>query len=288
MKNYKYIILYFFISVLVISNGCGTGINLFSQSDDVKLGNEVSGEIAKNSKEYPLFKGNPSVKRYITKRIFNHILKSKQITSRNIYKYQLEIIDNPKVFNAFALPGGYIYVYTGLLKYLDSEAALAGVIGHEIAHAERRHGTKRITASYGVGFLLNLVLGRNPSQVSQIASNLFVGLAFLANSRSDENEADEFSFNFLKDTRYYQGGVKFFFEHMKADNLVKNNPGQIEKFLSTHPDPIDRIANTNQRLKTAGLPILHYNSKGKAIYRNLYFRYVKNKLVKYYKRKKSN
>lgn len=283
MKNYKYIIFYFFISVLILINGCNTGINLFSQSDDVKLGSEVSDEIAKNSKEYPIFKGNPSIKKYITNRIFKHILISQQIASKKIYKYQLEIINNPKVFNAFALPGGYIY--TGLLKYLDSEAALAGVLGHEIAHAERRHGTKRITASYGVGFLLNLVLGRNPSQISQIASNLFVGLAFLANSRSDENEADEFSYNFLKDTRYYPGGVKFFFEHMKADNLVKNNPGEIEKFLSTHPDPIDRIASTDERLNASRLQILHYTSKGKGIYRNLYFKNVKNKLIKYYKRK---
>ena len=279
MKNYKYIIFYFLI------NGCNTGINLFSQSDDVKLGSEVSDEIAKNSKEYPIFKGNLSIKKYITNRIFKHILISQQIASKKIYKYQLEIINNPKVFNAFALPGGYIYIYTGLLKYLDSEAALAGVLGHEIAHAERRHGTKRITASYGVGFLLNLVLGRNPSQISQIASNLFVGLAFLANSRSDENEADEFSYNFLKDTRYYPGGVKFFFEHMKADNLVKNNPGEIEKFLSTHPDPIDRIASTDERLNASRLQILHYTSKGKGIYRNLYFKNVKNKLIKYYKRK---
>ena len=120
MKNYKYIIFYFFISVLILINGCNTGINLFSQSDDVKLGSEVSDEIAKNSKEYPIFKGNLSIKKYITNRIFKHILISQQIASQKIYKYQLEIINNPKVFNAFALPGGYIYIYTGLLKYFSN------------------------------------------------------------------------------------------------------------------------------------------------------------------------
>jgi len=140
-----------------------------------------------------------------------------------------------------------------------------------------------MTTSYGVGFLLSLVLGDNPSQVTQIASNLFVGLAFLANSRSDENEADDFSFNFLRDSRYYPGGVKFFFEHMKSDNLVNNNPGEIEKFLSTHPDPIDRIADIDEKLKAVGLPILHYNSTGKDIYADLYRINVKNKLEKYYR-----
>ena len=283
MKSVKQIIMYVFISVIILYNGCGTGINLFSQSDEVKLGQEVSGEISNNPKDYPIFNGDPSIKNYINNRIFKHILSSKQISSRNIYNYELEIIDDPKIFNAFALPGGYIYVYTGLLKYLNSEAALAGVIGHEIAHAERRHGTTRMTTSYGVGFLLSLVLGDNPSQVTQIASNLFVGLAFLANSRSDENEADDFSFNFLRDSRYYPGGVKFFFEHMKSDNLVNNNPGEIEKFLSTHPDPIDRIADIDEKLKAVGLPILHYNSTGKDIYADLYRINVKNKLEKYYR-----
>jgi beta-barrel assembly-enhancing protease len=123
---------------------CESGINIFSQQDEVELGNQVDAEIRSNPSEYPIYTADPSVKTYINQRIFQHILSSAQIQSKNVYNYRFEIIDQPDILNAFALPGGSIYLYTGLLKYLDSEASLAGVIGHEIAHAERRHATQRI------------------------------------------------------------------------------------------------------------------------------------------------
>ena len=84
---------------------------------------------------------------------------------------QIEIINNPDVLNAFAIPGGYIYLYTGLLLYLDSEAALAGVIAHEIAHVEERHSTQRLTKYYGISILLGIALGENPSTIAEIATN---------------------------------------------------------------------------------------------------------------------
>ena len=92
-------------------------------------------------------------------------------------------------------------VYTGLLKFIDNEATLAGVLGHEIAHAERRHATQRITKAYGVQILLSIVLGEKPAQIAEITANLFAGLALLTNSRADETEADEYSFGYLKSTQ---------------------------------------------------------------------------------------
>src|SRR3989339_869067 len=148
-------------------------------------------------------------------KIFQPILQSPDVLYKNVFKYNLEIIKNDTILNAFAVPGGPVYVSTGLLKYLDSEAALAGVLGHEIAHAERRHATNRMTKQMGIQMLTQLVLGQNPSQTAMIASNLFVGLAFLANSRADEDEADRYSIDYLKDTRFYPGSVKFFFEEMR-------------------------------------------------------------------------
>lgn len=260
-------------------NSCGSGINLFSKKDDVQLGSDLDKEIRSNPQEYPIFKGDPSIKRYINERIFRHVLASPKIKSKSVYNYQIEIIDQD-VLNAFALPGGYIYVYTGLLNYLDSEAALAGVIGHEIAHIEERHATERMTSYYGVSILLSFVLGDNPSQIAEIGANLFVGLGFLANSRSDENQSDERSFEYMHDTRYYPGGVKFFFERMRDDGLVSSNSDKVATFLSTHPDPVDRISNTNQRLTKAGLPVKDYKSEGEGIYRNEYAANIKNKLPK--------
>lgn len=277
MKLIKQSVLYILIAGSLFFNSCGSGINLFSKSDDVQLGRDLDDEIRNNPEEYPIFKGDPSIKKYINERIFQHIVASPKVESKNVYNYQLEIIDQD-ILNAFALPGGYIYIYTGLLNYLDSEAALAGVIGHEIAHAEERHATERMTSYYGVSILLSFVLGDNPSQIAEIGANLFVGLGFLANSRSDENESDERSFEYLQDTRYYPGAVKFFFEKMRDDGLTSSKSDKVATFLSTHPDPVDRISNTNNRLQSAGLTIMDYKSEGEGIFKDEYLKNVKNKL----------
>ena len=192
-----------FIISAVFTESCDTleSINIFSTEDDVELGRQLDLEIRSNTAEYPIYNGDPTIKRYIGTQIFKDILTSPKVEYGEIFNYQVELIDRPDVLNAFAIPGGYIYLYTGLLLYLDSEAALAGVIAHEIAHVEERHATQRLTRYYGVSILLGIVLGENPSTLAEIAANLFVGLAFLANSRSNEEEADNRSNKYLKDTK---------------------------------------------------------------------------------------
>lgn len=246
-------------------------INLFTDSDEVQLGADVVTEIKNNPAEYPIYTRNPAVKTYLKTRIFDAILSSSKIAKKNVFNYTIDIIDDDDVLNAFALPGGPVYVYTGLLKYLDSEAALAGVLGHEIAHAEESHAAERMTKHYGVSIVIGIVLGENPSELAQIAANLFTGVAFLANSRSDEDQSDERSFQYLQDTRYYPGGVKFFFEKLRDDGLVSSGGG-LEKFLSTHPDPVDRIANTDARLQNAGMTVYTYANAEESvgIFRNEY------------------
>ncbi len=265
------------LSVLPFMYSCDTGINIFSLQDDVQLGQQLNAQIQSDPGEYPIFHGDPSIKSFIVSQIFNQVLASPQIQHKDVFNYQMDIIDDDSTLNAFALPGGYVYVYTGLIKYLTSSAALAGVLGHEIAHAELRHATQRMTAYYGVSILLNIVLGQNPSQIEEIAANLFVGLGFLANSRSDEDQADEYSVKYLQDTRFYPGSVMFFFEKMRDEGLISSNSNSIATFLSTHPDPIDRIASTKQRLQTAGIPIKDYNDTGEGIFHDEYQQNVLSK-----------
>ncbi len=281
MKKLKILFLsfnFFFAAFFIVSCDEGGVINIFSDSDDVSLGQQVVEEINANPAEYPRYTGDPSVKTYILDNIFNPILNSPKVAKKSIYRYSLEIVQDDSVLNAFALPGGPVYLYTGLLKYLDSEAALAGVVGHEIAHAERRHATQRMTAYYGVSVLLSLVLGQNPTEIAEIAANLFVGLAFLANSRAKEDESDQYSIEYLKDTKYYPGGVKFFFEKMRDDGIVSSQSSQILTFLSTHPDPIQRIASTNTRLTNAGISLRDYTTTGADIGRESYLTNIKSKL----------
>jgi len=222
--------------------------NIFSDKDDVELGKEIDKEIKQDPKNFPMLTGYPDIKDYVSG-IGNYILNtSPKIKKKKIYPYNFQII-NDTIVNAFCTPGGFVYVYTGLMRFIDNEATLAGVLGHEIAHAERRHVTQRLTAYYGVSVLLSFILGGNPSFLAELAANLFVGLAFLKNSREDEQEADYYSIQYLSSTKYYPGAITFFFDKIKEEQRKKGyTPSDLDILLSTHPMPADRITFVNREL----------------------------------------
>ena len=110
----------------------------------------------------------------------------------------VKIIHDDDVLNAFCAPGGFICVYTGIIKFLESEDQFAGVMAHEIAHADRRHVTNALTKQYGLSVMLNVVLGSDPSTLKDIAG----GLISLTFSRSNETDADNHSVKYLCPTGY--------------------------------------------------------------------------------------
>lgn len=223
--------------------------NLFTPNDDVQFGLQVDQEISSNPKEYPIL--NSETHRLYVQNIVNEILQSPLIKYKGVFPYTIKII-NTNTINAFAAPGGYLYVYKGLLKFVDNEATLAGILAHEIAHAELRHSSKRITKQYGINLLLDIILGKNPSAFEQIASNLLTGLALLKNSRDDEYQADEYSFKYLQSSKWYPGAIKFFFT--KIQQQQPNNPSTFEELLSTHPLDNKRIEQINTFLKQYSVP----------------------------------
>jgi beta-barrel assembly-enhancing protease len=224
--------------------------NIFSDKDDVELGKEMDKQIKSDPQQFPMLVGHQDLKEYVSG-IGKYIIDtSPKIKKKNIYPYNFQII-NDTIINAFCTPGGFIYVYTGLMRFIDNEATLAGIVAHEIAHAERRHVTQRLTAYYGVSVLLSFILGGNPSFLSELAANLFVGLAFLKNSRDDEAEADYYSIQYLRSTKYYPGAITFFFDKIKEEEKKKGKtPGDLDRLLSTHPLPDDRIQAVNEILNT--------------------------------------
>jgi predicted Zn-dependent protease len=249
-KKYLNFLIAFFIS-LPLSLGVfySCGINIFSEDDDIELGKEIDKEIKSRPGEYPMLKGHDEIKNYVSG-IGKYIINtSPKIEYKNVFPYVFQVI-NDTIVNAFCTPGGYIYVYTGLMKFIDNEATLAGVLAHEIAHAERRHMTQRLTTIYGLNILMGIVLGDNPNAAAEIAANLFAGLGLLANSRSDEEEADNYSIRYLMGTKYYPGAITFFFDKIVAEQKKKGEePGGLERLLSTHPLPQDRIDNVKEQLK---------------------------------------
>jgi len=149
------------------------------------------------------------------------------------------------MINAFSLPGGDMYFYTGIIKFLDNEAEFAGVMAHEMAHADRRHSTDQLTKVYGLEILLGVLLGSNPNFAEQIAAELALGLGTLAFSRSQEYEADEYAVKFLYATEYDAASLGDFFEKMEGEPYPPT-------FLSTHPSPEDRLAKIEEHFQALG------------------------------------
>jgi predicted Zn-dependent protease len=245
----KYLIFVVFIGLLGLT-GCenATDVNFFSVQDDVELGKGLDQEIKLNPQEYPIYDSYQHTQ-YVQE-ILNEIIESPEINYADVFEYKITLIDNDDVVNAFAAPGGYIYVYTGLLKFLDNEATLAGIIAHEVAHAERRHATQRMTKAYGISIMLGLILGENPSMWEELAANLFSGLTLLYNSREDEYEADEYSFRYLKSTKWYPGAILYFF--YKADD--NREAGFLEELFLTHPLPSNRIEQMEALVAAGNVP----------------------------------
>jgi len=214
-------------------------VNLFAYSDDIKLGKEVSEEIKNDPKKFPLLPEaqNQEIYNYLNS-LRDVVLNSGILTYKDEFEWKINIVDDDKVLNAFATPGGYIYVYTGLIKFLDSEDQLLGVLGHEMAHADQRHSTRQLSKSLGVALLLDAVLGKRDA-VEQILGAL-VSIQF---TRSHETEADEYSVHYLCPSPYNAAGSAGFFKKME-------DQPQPPEFLSTHPNPVNRVASINELAST--------------------------------------
>jgi predicted Zn-dependent protease len=210
--------------------------NIFSVQDDIDFGRELQKEIQSNPATYPLLDKNQYNEAYNhLNRIRDSILMSDQLKYGDDFDWEIDIIQDDSVLNAFCAPGGYICIYTGIIKYLDHESQLAGVLGHEMAHADRRHSTDQLTKAYGIQLMLSIVLGNDPNTLTEIAANLAAGVATLAFSRDAEYESDEYSVKYLYETAYDARGVGGFFQKLDSTNAT-----QPPEFLSTHPHPDNR------------------------------------------------
>ncbi len=212
---------------------------------DLKLGNQSKAFIDENPSQFKIIEPKNAPFAYERlEAIRDEILKSGAVQNKAYFTWDLQIIEDDSVLNAFCLPGGHIYVYTGLIKYLKSEAALAGVIGHEIAHADERHSVKQMVKNMGIGLLLQFVLGIDHAGILNMGANL-LSLSF---SRSDESDADALSVKYLYPTQFDARGVAHFFEQIEKDR----QSNQILEFISTHPNPDNRVQNIEKIWRDLG------------------------------------
>jgi predicted Zn-dependent protease len=218
-------------------------INAFTLKQDIAFGNEFADELLKNKKEYPILDSLKNKKLYAyLYSIRSSLLNNSALRYKTIFKWKIQIINRNDIINAFCSPGGHIYVYTGLLKYLKSEAELAGVMAHEMAHADRRHSTRQMTKQLGIELISKYLL-KNSYGIAELGGAL-LGLRY---SRAYETEADEYSVAYLCNTKYYSAGSAKFFYRM----LKKKDSEQIQ-FMSTHPSHINRIYDIKKTKQDMG------------------------------------
>ncbi|MEK7329475.1 MAG: M48 family metallopeptidase, partial [Candidatus Eisenbacteria bacterium] len=163
--------------------------------------------------------------------------------------WHFTVIDDPAV-NAFAMPGGYIYVTRGILAHLNSEAQLAGVLGHEIGHVTHRHSAEQLTRQQisGLGLGVASLLSPMVSRYGELAQQA-LGLMFLKFSRTHETEADELGVDYATRAGYEPDAIPSTYAMLKR---VGERGGQrLPGFLSTHPDPGDRGVRTAELARAA-------------------------------------
>ena len=221
------------------------GINLISLDEERELGTKFAAEIEKQRQVVT----DPEVNGYVD-RVGKRLLTG----ARDVpFPFTFKVIRDNSI-NAFAVPGGHIYVHTGLIKAAASEEELAGVMAHEINHGVARHGTRQMTQQYGYSLVLQLLLGQNSGQLSQLAASLFGQAGTMAYSRGMENQADFLGVETMARAGYNPQGMLTFFN--KLDSMQAQQPSQLAQFFSSHPLTGERV----QRVNTAigQLPALRY------------------------------
>jgi predicted Zn-dependent protease len=232
--------------------GCATG-GLTTLAGDVfvppvrekQLGAQFAAEIPK---QYKIINSGPVVD-YVTG-IGNRIAEAAR-KDRSDIEYRFSAIDDPKTVNAFAVPGGYVYVYTGLLLLAENEAEVAGVVAHEAAHIVRRHSANQLGTRIGMGAITSVALGEDPGLAASIVASLATTASMLKFSRDDEREADAYGMKYLISAGYDPVAMVNFFERLAGEN---RNESRIAAYLSTHPLTSERIANMRSERARYGNP----------------------------------
>jgi predicted Zn-dependent protease len=208
-------------------------VTLMSEAQEISLGKESDAQIRQEMGLYD----DPELQRYVSD-IGQRLAK---LSERPTLPWQFAVVDQPAV-NAFALPGGFIYVTRGILPYLDDEAELAGVLGHEIGHVTARHAAQQYTRQIGgtVGLIALGVFVPAAREFGQ-ASQQAMGLLFLKYGRDDELQADSLGVRYSSAGNWDPEGVPGMLTTLgRLDEAAGDRKG-VPNFLSTHPEPLARV-----------------------------------------------
>jgi beta-barrel assembly-enhancing protease len=214
-------------------------INFVSLEKEIALGRQLAAEIERQVK----LVDDPTINEYVNRMGQNLVRNSDAKVP-----FTIKVVESDEI-NAFALPGGFFYVNTGLILAADDESELAGVMAHEIAHVAARHGTEQQSKAELINFasIPLIFMGGVGGFALRQAAGFLIPMQFLQFSRSHESEADYLGLQYLYKSGYDPGAAVSFFEKLQAKESAK--PGTISKMFSTHPPTGDRIEKSKKNIE---------------------------------------
>jgi predicted Zn-dependent protease len=217
----------------------GKGVNFYSIEKEIALGKGLAQEVERQAK----IVDDPVIAEYVN-RLGQNLVRNSDAK----VPFTIKVIDTEEV-NAFALPGGFFFVNSGLILKADSEAELAGVMSHEIAHVAARHGTRQATRGEiaQLATIPLIFMGGWTGYGIRQAASVAIPVGFLSFSRGFESEADLLGLEYMYKSGYDPGAFVDFFE--KIQSLEKKKPGTMAKVFSTHPMTEDRITAAQKNIQ---------------------------------------
>jgi len=248
----------------------GKGINFYSLEKEIGLGKQLAQEVERQAKIID----DPVIAEYVN-RVGQNLVRNSDAK----VPFTIKVVDSEEV-NAFALPGGFFFVNSGLIMKADTESELAGVMAHEIAHVAARHGTRQATKGTIVNYasIPLIFMGGWTGYAIRQGMGLAIPMGFLTFSRSMEREADFLGLQYLYKSGYDPTSFVDFFE--KIESLEKKKPGTLSKVFSTHPMTDDRIKKSQEEIQQV------LKSKPEYVVNTSEFNDVKGRLAMLHNRRK--
>ena len=232
------------------SRDVGSGVNFYSLEKEIALGKQLAQEVERQAKVV----NDPIISEYVN-RVGQNIVRNSDAK----VPFTIKVLDSEEV-NAFALPGGFFFVNSGLILKADSEAELAGVMAHETAHVACRHGTKQATKGelMEIGLIAGSIFtgyGWTGYAVRQLGS-LAIPMTMLIFTRGMERQADYYGLQYMYKAGYDPVAFVDFFE--KMETMERKKPGAVAKVFATHPMDEDRIKAAQHEIQTILKPRPEY------------------------------